>query len=162
MLLAGQLDLQRREKNGVEQSEGLRCEPGGRGAECSVLQMASAPAFEAEDLAPGPVNLLAPRQAQKTMYLVSLVVPTEGKVGRTQDLCEKCWKDSHEGNAEREPSELNKRSDGGVQNNLFGDRWLERLFCVKFVEATKELRSDLKEEERQCWVRYMYMVWKQM
>ena len=113
-------------------------------------------------LAPGPVNLLAPRQAQKTMYLVSLVVPTEGKVGRTQDLCEKCWKDSHVGNAERKPSELNKRSDGGVQNNLFGDRWLERLFCVKFVEATKELRSDPKGEERQCWVRYMYMVWKQM
>ena len=52
-----------------------------------------------------------------------------------------------EGKEEQEVVEKRKRPDdreGGLQNNPFGDGWLEHVFCRKYVEATKELKADMK------------------
>ena len=76
--------------------------------------------------------------------IASVVFFTEDGAGCTRDFCSACWME-HKGGVNLTRAftleQSLRRRRGGLQNNPFGDGWIEHLMRRRYVEATKELRG---------------------
>ena len=78
----------------------------------------------------------------------------EGPLGRRRarvvgfwTWCSVCWTEHRGGSGSTRTIKLKQsrhRQRGRLQNNRFGDGWIEHLMCRRYVQATKELRGELK------------------